>query len=219
MTADSYFQCRVTSDIKSRLRMEHQLHSESRLHTPGGPSRICAFPTQFCVDKTQICVQHAQMRVRRLTAADVCEVTGYNRDQLRSLLKELPDWSAAPGERKAREYLAHDLIVLSVVHTLDVVIGIRRRSIGSVFPQLRKALSGPKPMAASARLLITFVPLRVDYFDGKAAIPEGVVVSLQSIFDRVDRYLGSAQVASVDTQAHLRLGPGLVRMRRRRGAV
>lgn len=159
------------------------------------------------------------MRARKLTAADVCEVTGYNRDQLRGVLRELPQWSAAPAERMARAFSAHDLIVLSVVHTLDAVIGIRRKTIASLFPQLRSALSGPKRVAASARLVITFAPLRVEYLDGKVVAQEGVVVSLQPIFDRVDQYLGASQLLAANSQTDLRLGPGLIRGRRRRGAV
>jgi hypothetical protein len=159
------------------------------------------------------------MRVRKLTAADVCAVTGYNRDQLRGVLKELPRWSAAPGERMARTFSAQDLVVLSVVHTLDAVIGIRRKTIALIFPQVRGALSGPKRVAASARLAVTFAPLHVEYLDGKDVLPEGVVVALQPILDRVDRYLGAGQLLPAGSQADLRLGPGLVRARRRRGAV
>jgi hypothetical protein len=159
------------------------------------------------------------MRARKLTAADVCEVTGYNRDQLRALLKELPAWSAAPGARMAREYSARDLIVLSVVHVLDSVIGIRRKSIALILPLLLQNLSGPKPIAADARLVIMFAPPLVKYLDGKAVASEGVVVALQSIIDRVDRYLGAAQILAPNSQADLQLGPGLVRTRRRRAAV
>jgi hypothetical protein len=159
------------------------------------------------------------MRVRKLTAADVCEVTGYNRDQLRGLLKELPGWSVAPAERMARSYSAHDLIVLCVVHKLETVLCIRRKAIASVFRQLQSALSGPKPIAASARLVITFSPARVEYSDDKASVPEeGIVVSLQSILHRVDQYLSAGKILTSNSQSSLGLGPGLVRSRRRRGA-
>jgi hypothetical protein len=158
------------------------------------------------------------MRTRKLTAADVCEVTGYNRDQLRGVLKELPSWAVTPGERVARAFTAQDLIALSVVHTLDSVMGIRRRTIASVFPKLRTALSGPKGVGVSARLIITFSPLRVEYADEKAPAPEGVTVFLQPIFDRVDGYLGVGKHLASEAQATLGLGPGLIRSRRRRGA-
>jgi hypothetical protein len=159
------------------------------------------------------------MRVRKLTAADVCAVTGYNRDQLRGLLKELPEWSAAPGERMARAYSAHDLIVLSVVHVLDAVVGMRRKMIAAAFSQLQEALSGPKSIAANARLIITFAPLRVDYSDGKITVAEGLIVSLQPIFGRIDQYLGAVKVQPASSQANLRLGPTLVGSRRRRGST
>lgn len=161
------------------------------------------------------------MRVRKLTASDICEVTGYNRDQLRGLMEELPKWSAAPAERMARAYTAHDLIVLCVVHTLETIAGVRRKTIASFFRQLQGALSGPKPAAASARLMISFAPMRVEYLDGRTPSVEGVSVfiPLQPILDRVDRYLGAVQIPVSNSQADLRLGPGLVRARRRRGTV
>lgn len=155
------------------------------------------------------------MVARRLTSADVCKVTDYNRDQLRAVLKELPGWSDAPGARMAREFVAHDLIVLSVVHTLDAIIDIRRRTIAAILPMLKKALSGPKPIAQGARLAITFAPPSVDYLDGKESAPEGVVIALQPILERVDRYLGTAQIPSRQAQADL-FSPALVRSRRRR---
>ena len=176
--------------------------------------------TQVCVDLAQLCVHYTQMRVRRLTAVDVCEVSGYNRDQLRGLLQELPKWSSAPGERRARAYSRHDLIVLAVVHTLDVTISMRRKAIAAVFPLIQAALSGPKPIAKSARLAIAFSPrLQVEYLDDGSIVPEGVVVVLQPILDRVDRYLSGVQVQAPDPQADLELGPGLVRGRRRGSAT
>ena len=156
------------------------------------------------------------MRTRKLTAADVCEVSGYNRDQLRALLNELPGWASAPKARKAREYSAHDLIVLTVVRMLDTNIGIRRQHISRVFPYLRKALLGPKKITGNARLAVTFSPLRVDYLDDRETLREGVIVSLQPVFDRVDRYLSVGTAIESDAQVTLQLGPGLVGARRKR---
>ena len=156
------------------------------------------------------------MRARKLTAADVCEVSGYNRDQLRALLNELPGWASAPKARKARKYSAHDLIVLSVVRMLDTNIGIRRQHISRVFPYLRNALLGPKKITGNARLAITFSPLHVDYLDDRETLREGVIVSLQPVFDRVDRYLSVGTAIESDDQVTLQLGPGLVGTRRKR---
>jgi hypothetical protein len=158
-------------------------------------------------------------KTRKLTASDVCHVTGYNRDQLRGLLKELPDWSAAPAERMAREFSPQDLIVLSVVRTLDAVVGMRRKAIASLFPKLQSTLSGPKVVSAGAILVISFDPLRVEYSHSRSSIAQGLMVPLQPIFDRVDHYLGVGHTPSSSSQTNLRLGVGLVRGRRRRGSA
>lgn len=155
------------------------------------------------------------MRPRKLTASDVCEVTGYRRDQLKALLKEMKALPAAPSERVAREFSAHDLIVLGVVHMLDTRIGIRRKKIASMLPQLRKALFGPRAVDRSAYVAISFDPLCVEYVSGKATPKESVLVSLEPIFDKVDQYLGAVQPWSA-VQGNLRLGAALVRSRRRR---
>src|SRR5205823_9782517 len=100
-------------------------------------------------------------------------------------------------------------------------VGIRRKTIASFFRQLQAVLSGPKPAAASALLTIGFAPIRVDYLDAKVTAVEGVavVVPLQPILDRVDQFLGAVQVPVSNSQVDLRLGPGLVRARRRRGSA
>lgn len=158
-----------------------------------------------------------RMKTRKLTASDVCEVTGYNRDQLKALLKELPAWSSAPSARVAREFSPHDLIVLSVVHVLDSRVGIRRKRIALMLTKLRQALFGPREVDRSARLAISFDPMHVEYMSGKISIREGVLISLEPIFDRVDHYLGAAQSWNA-SQENLRLGPGSLRSRRRRAA-
>lgn len=155
------------------------------------------------------------MRPRKLTASDVCEVTGYGRDQFKALLKEMKTLPAAPGQRVAREFSAHDLIVLSVVHVLDVRIGIRRKNIALLLPQLRDVLFRPRAVDRSAYVAISFDPLQVEYISGKAVLRESVLVSLQPIFDRVDQYLGAVQPRNM-AQESLRLGAGLVRSRKRR---
>ncbi len=154
------------------------------------------------------------MKTRKLTASDVCEVTGYNRDQLKAVLK-LPHWSAAPGARMAREFSPHDLIVLGVVRVLDSRVGIRRKQIGLMLTKLRQALLGPREVDRSASLAISFDPIHVEYVSGKNPSREGLLISLEPIFDRVDRYLGAARSWNA-SQENLRLGPGSLRSRRRR---
>lgn len=159
------------------------------------------------------------MKTRKLTAADVREVTGYTRDQLRALLNELPVWSEeASSARVAREYTAHDLIVLSVIYLLDIRVGIRRKQIALMLSHLRRALSGPRNIDRNARLAISFDPRHVAYVGSGSDIQEGVVISLGPVFDRVDQYLGAAHTITASAQPRLQIGPALVRSRRRRAA-
>lgn len=156
------------------------------------------------------------MRPRKLTAADVCEVTGYTRFQLRGLHNRLRDWPA-PAARSAREYSASDLILLNVIHELDVRVGLRRKQIALALPALRKVLSGPREIATSARLVVSFSPLRIEYVGREHQVMEGLVISLDPIFTRVDLYMGVARPAAA--QNSLPLEPGLVRSKRRKASA
>jgi len=154
---------------------------------------------------------------RRLTASDVCEVTGYTRYQFKSLLRELSAWFPASSARVAREFSPHDLIVFGVVHILDCRVGMRRKRIGSMLTKLRQVLLGPREVDRSPCLAISLDPLHIEYVSGKSSIREGVLVSLEPIFDRIDHYLGAAQPWN-GAQENLRLPHGAVRSRRRRVA-
>jgi hypothetical protein len=154
---------------------------------------------------------------RKLTASDVCQVTGYSRDQFKNLLRELSTSFPASSARVAREFSPHDLIVFGVVRVLDSRVGVRRKQIGSMHAKLRQVLLGPRAVGQSPCLAISFDPLHVEYVSGKSPIQEGVLISLEPIFDRVDRYLGAAQPWN-SAQESLRLSPGAVRSRHRRVA-
>jgi hypothetical protein len=156
------------------------------------------------------------MKARKLTASDACEVTGYTRDQLKALLRDLPAWGPPPRARAAREFSPHDLIVLGVVHVLDSRISLRRRQIGLMLPKLRQALLGPREVTRSPRLAISFDPLSVEYLSGRMpSARDGLLISLGPIFDRVDYYLGATQSRKT-FQKNLPLPPEPVRSRRRR---
>jgi len=88
------------------------------------------------------------------------------------------------------------------------MIGIRRKAIAAVFPLLQQALSGPKPMCGELLGLRShLLPVcEFDYLDEKAVVPEGVVVFLQPILDRIDRISVAVQVQTLSTM-DLQLGP------------
>lgn len=153
---------------------------------------------------------------RKLTAADVREVSGYSRNELRAVLDELPHYRKRGGQaRVAREFTRHDLIVLSVIYVLETQYGIRRSAIAQIFMPLRTALSGPKRLNREARLLISIVPPVVSYVETTTKCLEGILVSLEVVFDRVDGYLGSHLDGVTDLQGDLKLGPAVISSRKR----
>lgn len=129
---------------------------------------------------------------RRLTAADICTVTGYSRDELNATLKVLrpySEWQVTP--RIAREFNAHDLIVLCVTSVLEHRFGMRRTAVAKLGPSLRIALAGPKVVSKKARLVVTVDPVQVEYVDMSITEKEGVVVALGPIFAIVDKYMAA----------------------------
>lgn len=149
---------------------------------------------------------------RRLTAADVCAVTGYSRDQLHAILKCLWPYSeASSSPRVAREFMPKDLLILSVTQVLENEFCLRRGAVARLGPQLQMALSGPREINRSSVLVIAVQPPRVDYADEQLVDHHGVTVALGPLFEKVDAHL------SFDGQLTLQLGPGLVQPARKRG--
>lgn len=148
------------------------------------------------------------MKKRKLTATDVCEVTGYNRDQLKGLLKKLPQFAKSEiSLGVVREFTPQEMVVLRIIFILENRIGINRTNTASIAGHLSMALSGPKELDKNAHLFISFDPVSVQY--GTKGLPknDGVVLSLGSVFERVDRYL----IPDVSfRQTGLSLGPVLV---------
>jgi len=150
----------------------------------------------------------AKMRNRQLTIIDACEVSGYNRDQLKGLLKKLPQFTErATLPRVARKFTPQEIAVLRVIFILEDHIGINRSKTISVATLLSKALSGPKKIGKNARLFISFDPISVHYDEKGRPDHDGVILSLGTIFERVDQYL---MPSNISRQADLKLGPMLV---------
>lgn len=127
---------------------------------------------------------------RRLTATDVHTVTGYSRDELQATLKVLWPYNEEKGSaRVAREFVARDLVVLSVTKVLEHRYGVKRVALGNIGQNLRTALSGPKEVNRKARLVISIDPPSVEYVTTSVTEREGVVVALGPIFEKVDGYL------------------------------
>lgn len=140
-----------------------------------------------------------------ITAADLVQITGISRHKLRSLLKSLPEFSCREAsERVAIEYSLQDVAVLSVCVELEERFGMRRDSIASLTGSIRKAFSGPKPLANGAYLIIVPQKGTVKYLSRCPGVEEGIVFPLDRLVQRIDAHLHAGQ------QRDLSLGPMIV---------
>lgn len=137
------------------------------------------------------------MSSRSLTMADLLAISGYTRDQMRGLLDAMPAYASRNTQvRVAKQYVAQDLLVVRVCSQLESRYGLQRGAVAAFSDGLRSALSGPRPVSATARLLLTFDPPSVRYMEDTEIINEGLMVPLVPIFQAVDEYLlpGHAQL-------------------------
>lgn len=150
---------------------------------------------------------------RKITNRDVCEVSGYNKDELRGVCDTFGihrDQQVAP--RVAREYSRQQLLLITVIRHLETVYGMRRNAIESVFLPLTVALSRPRKVNRKARLLVRLFPPSVSYVDSVTESTDGILVGLQPVFDRVDAHFAPYSEVR-PTQTDLALNPSLVRSR------
>jgi hypothetical protein len=154
------------------------------------------------------------MARRKLTIADLSEITGYSRDQVRGLLDSLPPYVDHPSSpRIAREFTRHDLLVLSVVVRLETKHGLKRSAVASVVEQIQEALRGPRSGNLAPMLRISLFPPSVTSRVEKYIDEEGTVVALDPILQQVDSYL-DGEVAETNRQPSLPFGPSLASHRR-----
>lgn len=149
----------------------------------------------------------------KITAAHVCKVTGYNRDQLRGLLQKLPPFAeGAASPRIAREFSRHDLLVLCVAVRLETKHGLKRTTVAAVIEQIQAELRGPRPANASPLLRISIDPPSATYLAEKYVEGEGTVVALGPVFQQVDDYFGGGPSEN-NPQSSLPFGLNLAAMR------
>lgn len=164
--------------------------------------------THFCVNLTQKCVTIRFMTPRRITSADLVEVTGFSRHRLRSFLKDLPGYSEKQGiERVAKEYSRQDLTVIAVCCELEDRYRMRHDAIVRLVLEVRKALSEPRSVTTDALLIVIPNPPSARYVDGASDVREGTVLPLSNILNRVDSYLLGDQLMETGGQRNLDLGP------------
>ena len=148
------------------------------------------------------------MRNRPLTVSDLLAVSHYTRDQMRGLLDALPAYASRDAKvRIARQYTAHDLLVIAACSFLEARYGLQRSAVAGFSEQLGSVLSGPRPVSSSPYLLLTFAPLEVLYVESLEEIQEGLLVPLHPIFLAVDSYLMPEQAHGSWNQRVLGFGP------------
>jgi hypothetical protein len=127
---------------------------------------------------------------RKLTTADVCQVSGYSRDHIQALLKVLPPYcDSLSSERVARHFRSQDLLVICVARTLEINCGVRRKDIAKIGDELHRTLNGPRRLSETPVLVINVSPPKVQYLETLFPEVDGIVIQLRPLFDRVDMYL------------------------------
>jgi hypothetical protein len=122
--------------------------------------------------------------------ADLLAISGYTRDQMRGLLDAMPAYASRNTQvRVAKQYTAQDLLVVRTCSQLESRYGLQRGAVAGLSDALRSTLSGPRPVSATARLLLTLDPPDVRYVEVTESIEEGLLVPLAPIFRAVDEYL------------------------------
>ena len=151
------------------------------------------------------------MSSRSLTISDLLAVSGYTRDQMRGLLDAMPAYASRNSQvRVAKRYTAQDLLVVLACSQLESRYGLQRGTVAGYSDGVRSVLSGPRPVSATARLLLTFEPADVRYVEATESIGEGLLVPLAPIFQAVDEYLLPVRVQLDWGQRELGFGPQVI---------
>lgn len=151
------------------------------------------------------------MAHRKITVADICSITQHTRHQIRGLTDKLPGYGDAlkTEERVAREYSAHELLVVVICCELESRYGLRRNAVAELVSTIADTLSRPRQVARDPRLVVCITPPSVQYLDDFSAVQEGLVIPLARIFQQVDDYLIPSRTAKSSFQPQLDLGPTL----------
>lgn len=151
------------------------------------------------------------MSSRSLTMTDLLAISEYTRDQMRGLLDAMPAYASRNTQvRVAKQYTAQDLLVVRTCAQLESRYGLQRGTVAGLSDALRSALSGPRPVSATARLLLTFDPPDVRYVEATVSIEEGLLIPLAPIFQAVDEYLLPGRARVDWGQRELGFGPQAV---------
>jgi len=127
---------------------------------------------------------------RPVTIGDLCELTGYSRDQMRGLLAELPRFANRPSAaRVAQEYSNHDVMVVVLLCRLETLYGLKRGSVAALCEAVAQTIAMPRVVSKRARLLVDLATAQCDYCEDVPKVADGLVVPLEPVFSAIDAYL------------------------------
>lgn len=128
--------------------------------------------------------------MRSITISDLCELTGYSRDQMRGLLAELPRFARRHTEaRVARVYTNHDVVLVVLLCRLETVYGLKRSFVSTLCESIAATLTAPRKVSKQACLVVRMRDATCQYAETVPQIDDGLVVALSPIFFAIDSYL------------------------------
>lgn len=137
--------------------------------------------------------------MRSITISDLCELTGYSRDQMRGLLAELPRFAQRRTEaRVAREYSNHDVVLVAVLCRLEMVYGLKRSVVSTLCEAIAATLMAPRKVSKEACLILRVHDATCEYVETAPQIDDGLVVALAPVFLAIDSYLLPTPLAQRD---------------------
>ncbi len=131
-----------------------------------------------------------QMNVRTLKMADACAMTGYTRDQIRALLRDLPPFTLDQGSGRSRVFSRVELLAITIISFMEQRYGVKRGAIGAILEGLLEALQAPREVDSLACLVIVTGEEAVLFSRLTESVEEGLVIPLAPILDKLDIYLG-----------------------------
>ncbi|MFK5950271.1 MAG: hypothetical protein QM500_16040 [Methylococcales bacterium] len=148
------------------------------------------------------------MNVRTLKMADACAVSGYTRDQMRALLRDLPQFTVNQGSGRSRIFTRVELLAIVIISFMEQRYGIKRAAIGDILEQLLSTIQSPREVDPQACLIIIASEGSVLYTQLNETVDEGLVIPLAPIFDQLDTYLGAK---TSQKQIEISFGPSVLR--------
>jgi hypothetical protein len=136
--------------------------------------------------------------------ADACAISGYTRDQMRALLRDLPSFCVDQVSGRNRTFTRVELLTIAIIAFMEQRYGVKRKAIGMILDDLINTIQSPREIDPQACLIIITGDQSVSYSRLNETVEEGLVVPLAPIFERLDTYLGAK---STEHQMEINFGP------------